>query len=169
MKKKKVLFSDLDGTIINTISGNTFPKGVWDMKIDFELLDKIKEYGFEAICIITNQGGVEEGFVDMERWINKAKYVCDCIKEYTGIRCDYESCFSNNKNNVRRKPNIGMVMEYLNDSINVTNANNWECLMIGDASGLEGQFSDSDKKYAENAGIEYMDVLEFKNKNYGKV
>lgn len=42
-----------------------------------------------------------------------------------------------------------------------------DCLMIGDASGLEGQFSDSDKKTAENFGIDYMDVSEFVNV-YGK-
>lgn len=34
-------------------------------------------------------------------------------------------------------------------------------LMIGDASGKEGQFSDSDKKTAENFGCEYMDVNDF--------
>ena len=34
-------------------------------------------------------------------------------------------------------------------------------LMIGDASGKEGQFSDSDKKTAENFGIDYMDVNDF--------
>ena len=33
--------------------------------------------------------------------------------------------------------------------------------MIGDASGKEGQFSDSDKKTAENFGIDYMDVEDF--------
>ena len=38
-----------------------------------------------------------------------------------------------------------------------------ECLMVGDASGLEGQHSDDDKRCAENAGIDYMDVTEFKN------
>ena len=37
-------------------------------------------------------------------------------------------------------------------------------LMIGDASGKEGQFSDSDKKTAENFGIDYMDVEDFINK-----
>ena len=34
-------------------------------------------------------------------------------------------------------------------------------LMIGDASGKHGQFSDSDKKCAENFGIDYMDVEDF--------
>lgn len=33
--------------------------------------------------------------------------------------------------------------------------------MIGDASGKEGQFSDSDKKMAGNFGCEYMDVDDF--------
>ena len=42
-----------------------------------------------------------------------------------------------------------------------------DCLMIGDASGKEGQFSDSDKKTAENFGIDYMDVEDFiKEMNY---
>lgn len=36
-----------------------------------------------------------------------------------------------------------------------------DALMIGDASGLEGQFSDSDKKTAENFGIDYLDVEDF--------
>ena len=34
-------------------------------------------------------------------------------------------------------------------------------LMIGDASGKPGQFSDSDKKCAENFGIDYLDVKDF--------
>jgi tRNA U55 pseudouridine synthase TruB len=38
--KKKVLFIDLDDTIITTISGNTFPTDVTDFKIRKEVLDK---------------------------------------------------------------------------------------------------------------------------------
>ena len=34
-------------------------------------------------------------------------------------------------------------------------------LMIGDASGNPGQFSDTDRKTAENFGIDYMDVYDF--------
>lgn len=35
--------------------------------------------------------------------------------------------------------------------------------MVGDASGLEGQFSDSDLKTAKNFGCDYMDITEFIN------
>ena len=49
MKKKKVLFIDLDGTLIHTASGKTFPEGVWDMKFDFEVLDKIRDSLFDMI------------------------------------------------------------------------------------------------------------------------
>jgi hypothetical protein len=34
-------------------------------------------------------------------------------------------------------------------------------LMIGDASGKPGDFSDSDKMAAENAEIPYLDITEF--------
>ena len=34
-------------------------------------------------------------------------------------------------------------------------------LMIGDASGKEGQYSDTDKRTAENFGIKYLDVNDF--------
>jgi len=39
----------------------------------------------------------------------------------------------------------------------------WEnSIMVGDASGYPGQFSDSDRKFAENSGIGiYYDTLEF--------
>ena len=36
LKNKKVIFCDLDGTLIKTKSGETFPKGIWDMEFRFE-------------------------------------------------------------------------------------------------------------------------------------
>ena len=40
---KNMIFSDLGGTLINTISGETFPKGTWDMKISLKSLIKSKK------------------------------------------------------------------------------------------------------------------------------
>ena len=64
MKKYKVIFADLDGTLINTISGETFPKGIWDMHIRFDVLDKIKEIKPKCLLIVTIQGCIEKGFVN---------------------------------------------------------------------------------------------------------
>ena len=60
MKKTnyKILFADLDGTLITTASGKTFPEGIWDMKLRFDVLDAIKKLSPEFVCIVTNQGGI---------------------------------------------------------------------------------------------------------------
>lgn len=44
MKKYKLLITDLDGTLIETLSGDTFPKGIWDMKIKLYVFEAIKNY-----------------------------------------------------------------------------------------------------------------------------
>lgn len=141
MKKCKLLITDLDGTLIETVSGDTFPKGIWDMKIKLDVFEAIKNYAPDDILIIS-----------------KSAYYCE----------------SNNKRNANRKPNIGMIKEYM-DFIEYMNNDEDEeekivydtIMMIGDASGKEGQFSDSDKKTAENFGCEYMDVDDFVDKYKG--
>lgn len=163
-KQYKILFTDLDGTLIETISKEPFPKGIWDMKFKFDVLNAIKALKPDYICIVTNQGGIEKGFVNEQAFIYKFEYVKRAIKEYTGIITINEYCKVNNPNVIFRKPNVGMLRNGLYD-INVINFNNKydkrDCLMIGDASGLEGQYSDTDKKTAENFGIDYLDVAEF--------
>ena len=163
MKKYNVIFSDLDGTLINTISGETFPKGIWDMKIRFEVLDKIKEIKPEYVLIASNQGGIEKGFVDLYNFKAKSEYITRVIREYCDCKCFSMCCIHNDKSNPYRKPNTGM-LEDLSDYVygdfdDIKSVS----LMIGDASGKEGQFSDSDKKTAENFGIDYMDVDDFVN------
>ena len=167
MKKYNVIFSDLDGTLINTISGETFPKGIWDIKIRFEVLDKIKEIKPEYLLIVSNQGGIESGFVDADNFYTKLQYIVRAIREYCNCKCFSMYCIHNDKTNLHRKPNIRM----LEDLLKMYVGNNFDyiksaSLMIGDASGKEGQFSDSDKKTAENFGIDYMDVDDFINTNW---
>ena len=164
LKSKKVLFCDLDGTLINTISGDTFPKGIWDMKIRFDVLDAIKKLNPEYILIVSNQGGIERGFVDESHFNLKLNYICKSIEEYCKCSCYGYYCISNDISDPFRKPNVGM-LDYLTDLYVGDDFDSIKpkSLMIGDASGKEGQFSDSDKKTAENFGIDYMDVDDFIN------
>lgn len=174
MKKYKYLFCDFDGTLVDTLSGKTFPEGVWDMKVKFDVLDKIKELNPEYVFIVSNQGGIESGFINEDHFVDKCQYVCDIIKEYCKIEnVWFTYCTTNDKTAEDRKPNTAMLeymLEMHSDNGYWFNTNTElknEILMIGDASGKEGQFSDSDKKCAENFGIDYLDVNDFLN--YGNI
>lgn len=166
MKKYKVIFADLDGTLIDTISGETFPKGIWDMRIKFDVLDAIKKLNPEYILIASNQGGIENGFVDNYNFDVKLDYISIAICEYCNCKCYALYCPTNDKSDQYRKPHTGMLEELLKKYV----GDDFDCikqksLMIGDASGKDGQFSDSDKKTAENFGIDYIDVDDFVNMN----
>lgn len=174
MKKYKYLFCDFDGTLVDTLSGKTFPEGIWDMKVKFDVLDKIKELNPEYVFIVSNQGGIESGFINENHFADKCQYVCDIIKEYCKIEnVWFTYCATNDKTAQDRKPNTAMLeymLEMHSDNGYWFNTNTElknEILMIGDASGKEGQFSDSDKKCAENFGIDYLDVNDFLN--YGNI
>lgn len=167
MKEYDVIISDLDGTLIKTISGETFPKGIWDMQIRFDVLDAIKKLNPQYILIASNQGGIESGFVDAHNFRIKSEYIARAIREYCGCECYAMYCKTNDKLDPYRKPNIGMLNDLIEDHV----VDDFyyiksKSLMIGDASGKEGQFSDSDKKTAENFGIDYMDVEDFVNTNF---
>lgn len=164
MKKYEVLFADLDGTLIDTLSGKAFPEGIWDMKIKFGVLDKIKELAPKCVLIVTNQGGIEKGFINEWSFRHKLEYICAVINNYCGCETYARYCTVNDVSNVYRKPNTGMLEhlmeQYVGDDVNHIKS---VSVMIGDASGQEGQFSDSDKKCAENFGIDYIDVDDFVN------
>lgn len=164
IEDKKVLFCDLDGTLIETISGETFPKGIWDIRIKFDVLDAIKKLNPQYVLIVSNQGGIEIGLVDEHNFVAKLKYIVSSIEEYCGCECFAMYCKTNNKSDPYRKPNTGMLEalleKYVGDDFDYIKQ---KSLMIGDASGKEGQFSNSDKKTADNFGIDYMDVDDFVN------
>ena len=162
LKNKKVIFCDLDGTLIETISGEVFPKGIWDMKIRFDVLDAIKALHPQYVLIVTNQGGIESGFVKEYSFSLKLDYITNVIWEYCDCECYSTYCSINDKSSPWRKPNTAMLEELLDDYVGCYFTNQ-VMLMIGDASGKEGQFSDTDKKTAENFGIDYIDVEDFVN------
>lgn len=163
--KYKIIFADMDDTLIQTYTKETFPKGVWDMVFKFDVLDKIKELNPEYLFIVTNQGGIG-CYVNLERFENKVAYVAAAIKEYTNIEIvDWTYCSSSDKKDEYRKPNPGMantLVHSYNLFIERDDFKSEDVLMIGDADGSEGSFSDSDKKFAENifGGVDFISPKE---------
>lgn len=165
MKRYKILFCDLDDTLIKTYSGKTFPQGIWDMMLRFDVLRKIKELEPEYLFIVTNQGGIGK-FVSDENFNKKLDYVECAIKDYIKhsrlVAVESMYCPSNDKNDNFRKPNPGMIEFFIDKHKLLENGYTKEdMLMIGDASGKPGNFSDTDFKTAENAKIKYLDIYDF--------
>ena len=162
---KKVLFIDLDGTLIKTISGKTFPEDISDFRIQLPVLDKIIEKlpNLKKFFIVTNQGGLKSNLAKYD-FRAKLYAIEDICCEYLNNRfgntvgSDSQYCSSMNKTDPYRKPNTAM-LESLFTQWDVKSKE--ECIMIGDASGKPGDFSDSDKKCAENFSIDYIDVRDF--------
>lgn len=172
MFDKSVLFIDLDGTLIKTASGNTFPKDCTDFVIRKEVLDKIAEKlpNLFWIGIVTNQGGIPQ-FISKRDFKAKFESIIQFVGSYLGSRIpkfNIEAkvfvtglyCASIEKSDKSRKPNTGM-LEYLQKEFGEHDKS--QMIMIGDASGKPGDFSDSDKKCAENFSIDYIDVEDFIN------
>lgn len=80
------------------------------------------------------------------------------------------SVFSIDEHDPMMKPNPGMVYKALGACRLMMDGITYEditkmTLMVGNASGMPGQFSDSDKVCAEKAGVDYMDVIQFVGKD----
>lgn len=173
MFDKNVLFIDLDGTLIKTASGSTFPKDCTDFIIRKEVLDKIAEKlpNLFWIGIVTNQGGIPQ-FVSKRDFETKFEGIIQFVGSYLGNRIPKSNikarvfvtglyCASIEKSDKNRKPNTG-ALEHLCKNVFGEHPKS-SMIMIGDASGKPENFSDSDRKCAENFGIDYVDVEDFIN------
>lgn len=164
-KNKRALFIDLDSTLIKTASGKTFPEDFSDFRVQVPVLAKIVEKMpmLNMLFIVSNQGGIKDA-IDKRLFKFKINAIVGVCQDYLDYRIMHFSfvdamyCCSMDKDNPYRKPNTGM-LEQLYNQYFVHSKD--ECIMIGDASGKPGDFSDSDKKCAENFGIDYIDVRDF--------
>lgn len=165
---KKVIFIDLDGTLIGTATGEQFPKGIWDLWIDWAVWKALKEYvdqnETDFVFVVTNQGGIEKGYVSDHAFEAKFNYILCALEEYLGINVNGDYCYTTDPDNRFRKPNVGM-LEFLLDDIYM-DCDKEEMIMIGDASSKARNWSDTDRKTAENFGIDYMDVNDLLEKYY---
>ena len=174
LNKKTVLFCDLDDTLIKTCSGKTFGEDPTDFRIRKDVIDKIRVAMPELhmICIVTNQGGIptyiSEGDFNAKLEAVKAFLVHSLNENPNDLLIDVFSyyCASTDESDPLRKPNPGMLERFMSERLYYaapTLKDKANMLMIGDASGKEGDYSDSDKVCAEAFGIDYCDVEDFVN------
>ncbi len=165
LENKDIVFIDLDSTLIETVSGKTFPLSIIDCKPIWKVWKLLKNWAKNAnrkcyIFIVSNQGGIEKGLVKEEYFSCKINYISAALLDYIkneNLIVDCVYCPTENKEDNDRKPNIGMLeksihchqLEYIDKN---------KMVMIGDAGGREGDFSSSDLDCAINFGIDYLDV-----------
>lgn len=171
LNKKRILFIDLDDTLIKTASGKTFPEDITDFRIRLDVLNKIKENlpSISLIQIVSNQGGIPQ-YVSDDGFNMKISCILEFLQRWFGNDVNVDYVYASSKSNPNwRKPNVGMLdisidtWKKLDMFPSIDYDDKDLMIMIGDASGKPEDFSDSDKKCAENYGIDYIDVDDFLN------
>lgn len=177
---------DLDGTLVQTTSGNIHPKNSsdweWfgeeskseklkkeirgekardeDIKSEKLVLAKLQELVEEnyTIIIITNQAGMNKHPDILERIENIYRELSD--------QCDfsYFEIYIATSNDVYRKPNTAIFEKYMWPKIE----NIEKIFYVGDAAGRQDDFSDSDRKFAFNIHL-FIRHYQPKEKKYPHV
>lgn len=143
-RRAKIAMFDLDGTLIETKSGNKFPKDREDWRFLDNVQQKLRDLYADGHClyIITNQAGISLGKTSLDDIVAK---IGDVMKEldvpiqaFIAMKMDYW-----------RKPNTSIVERYIIPTVEVAETVS-EIFYVGDAAGRDGDFSDVDRKFAYN-------------------
>ncbi|KAF8474989.1 polynucleotide kinase 3 phosphatase-domain-containing protein [Kalaharituber pfeilii] len=157
---RRIASFDLDSTLIKTISGRIFAKSEsdwtwWDSAVP-KKLKELYSQGYNVI-IFTNQGGI-----NVEKpagKLDKFKLKVAAIFETLDIPV---TLYGATENDQYRKPKTGMWDELIDEyDLDVHGVDKAESFLVGDAAGRDGDFSATDKHFANNVGIKFYTPEEF--------
>ncbi len=159
-KSSKVVAFDLDHTIVKPIAGKRFSETADDWELyDSIVYKKLNQYHKDkyTIVILSNQKGISMGKVNPDVWKQKIENIANKINVPFIILASL-------KDNIYRKPRIGLWDKF----VKCSKKRSFYC---GDAGGLgkrkikghaiKKDFSDSDLKFALNAGLKFIHRDEF--------
>lgn len=159
-KKTCMVGFDMDGCLIDTKSGRTFPTDYvtdWRLWHATKVAAKLRDLHESGayLCIISNQGGIDNGKVAWTEVEPKIRGILDTL----GVPMDFICC--HRKPSLYRKPSIGAWQ--LMQKHRCPSAIKGESSYVGDAAGRPARgggrkkdFSDTDYKLALNLGISFF-------------
>ena len=166
IEDRKIFFFDLDGTLINTSTGKTFPEDVTDFRINKKVLDVLRRINsMEYLFIVSNQAGIPQHQTKKD-FEAKFSGILEFIKTYINVGRSSSKkdkiggyyCTAKGFNSKNRKPNTGM-LERCVKGLDYPKKRKEMC---GDATGIHNEtrddFSDSDLRTARNFKIDYIDI-----------
>lgn len=154
-RKKKVIFCDVLDCLVETFQSNgkpgLLPRGIYDIRLRFEVWDKLGMFSPERIyamvprCLLNSSNGSDS-------WRVMLEYVICSLSEY--LRLPYVNC------QVLTQTAIGQPKEDMIES--VLSGGRYKIpketvVQIGIESGLYGQ-NNRDMIAAEKCGIDYIDL-----------
>lgn len=156
LSEKRIVFIDMDDTLIKTTSGKTFPIGVYDMTLRLDVFAKIKAIAPNAVFIVSNQGGIEAGFVNITLFQQKFMYVIASLQEYVGLHTFVAGkfCPTQDAKFEGRKPNTAMLTSMLDEFEQILGHKftKKDCVYIGDT------LVDTEELTAKNFGCDFVPV-----------
>ena len=165
VRSDKICMFDLDGTLITTKSGCKFPKTSSDWKwLNNDIIPSLKSIVNGAadaklvIVIISNQKTSENNKSKVKLIMSKLKSVFNTLVQELGSRaniCLYAATAADKY----RKPSTGI----FEDKIYPLMSDDTVLFYVGDAAGRDGDFSDSDRKFAYNIQL-YLNYKKAKTK-----
>lgn len=157
---RRIAAFDLDGTLVNTKSGAQFPKGADDWKLfNKKVVTKIRELaeGGYKIVIFSNQGGVKSALGG-----KAASNVKQRVEQIVAELDVPVQVFMATMDDEYRKPQLGMWQFMVVNSNGGVAPDVSQSFYCGDAAGRAAgevggtaDFSDSDRAFAANLGMEF--------------
>lgn len=150
LQGKKLVVFDCDGTLTQTITGDAFRRVATDHMPLPGRIDKLDQLHTQGVhlAMATNQGGVAFGYFSEADMLHELRGAAGWFKiapeaVYVCFNHPKASIEQYRKDDPRRKPNPGMLLEAMRDF----NVSPDETLMVGDRP--------EDEQAARNAGVQF--------------